>query len=171
MTYTTVYESPIGFLELISDGMSLTDLRFKETETIQTEQTTKVLESSLSIFTDTKQWLDIYFTGKDPDFTLPLSLCGTSFQKEVWNILLQIPYGSTLTYGDIAKELAKTRGIAQMSAQAVGNAIEKNPIPIIVPCHRVIGSDGSLTGYSGGIEKKKYLLAIENITYKNSAGN
>ena len=119
----------------------------------------------LTIFELTFQWLDTYFNGKEPDFTPPLSLYGTPFQKMVWEILLTIPYGQTMTYGDIAKRIAEQKGIARMSAQAVGGAVGRNPISIIIPCHRVIGTNGSLTGYAGGIGKKIYLLNLEKIQF------
>lgn len=107
-------------------------------------------------------WLDIYFNNKIPDFTPPLLLKGTDFRMTVWKMLLDIPYGKTVSYGDIAKAVAKSRGIEKMSAQAVGNAVGHNPISIIVPCHRVVGSKGSLTGYGGGIKRKKELLRLES---------
>ena len=110
----------------------------------------------------TREWLDLYFLGKAPDFMPPFSVSGTKFRKEVWELLLQIPYGQTTTYGELAKKLAARRNIARMSAQAVGSAVGHNPVSILIPCHRVIGSDGSLTGYAGGIEKKAALLALES---------
>ncbi|HJA94337.1 MAG TPA: methylated-DNA--[protein]-cysteine S-methyltransferase, partial [Candidatus Eisenbergiella merdipullorum] len=112
-------------------------------------------------FERVKQWLDIYFSGKDPDFTIPLHFTGTAFQNEVWKILCTIPYGQTETYGEIAKQIAVRKGLPHMSAQAVGGAVGHNEISIIVPCHRVVGADGSLTGYAGGIDKKIKLLQLE----------
>lgn len=122
--------------------------------------------SKLTVFEQTRNWLDIYFEGREPDFMPPLHLIGTDFRKEVWKILLQIPYGQTVTYGEIAEELAKSRGIRRMSAQAVGGAVGHNNISIIVPCHRVIGADGSLTGYAGGMEIKARLLWLEGVQWK-----
>lgn len=110
---------------------------------------------------ETTQWLDVYFAGKEPDFTPLLHLVGSDFRQAVWNILLSIPYGRTMTYGQIAKQLAKNTGIDKMSAQAVGGAVGHNPISIIVPCHRVVGASGSLTGYAGGLDKKIALLELE----------
>ena len=107
-------------------------------------------------------WLDIYFSGQKPDFLPKLHLIGTDFQREVWDILLEIPYGQTVTYGEIARKIADKRGLKTMSDQAVGGAVGHNRVSVIVPCHRVIGSDGSLTGYAGGIERKIRLLDIEN---------
>ena len=111
----------------------------------------------------TKHWLDVYFSGKEPDCTVPFHFNGTTFQNEVWNILCTIPYGKTMTYGEIAKRIAAKRGIPRMAAQAVGGAVGHNEISIIVPCHRVIGTDGSLTGYAGGLDKKIKLLTLEGI--------
>ena len=117
----------------------------------------------LPVFARTRQWLDEYFSGKEPAFTPPIRMQGTDFQQMVWQLLLKIPYGTTSTYRDIARKVAKERGIATMSAQAVGGAVGRNPISIIVPCHRIIGTDGTLTGYAGGIERKEKLLSLERI--------
>ena len=113
------------------------------------------------ILDEAGRWLDLYFAGKIPDFMPKLSPQGTPFQKEVWGILRTIPYGKTMTYGEIAKIIAARRGVSQMSAQAVGGAVGHNPITIFIPCHRVMGADGKLTGYAGGIEKKRALLDLE----------
>ena len=107
--------------------------------------------------------MDIYFSGKEPDFDLPISLSGTDFQKKVWGILCTIPYGKTMTYGQIAAQLAAEQGAAHMSAQAVGGAVGHNPLSILVPCHRVVGANGSLTGYAGGIDRKVKLLTLEGV--------
>ncbi|MDO4542841.1 MAG: methylated-DNA--[protein]-cysteine S-methyltransferase, partial [Bacillota bacterium] len=119
-------------------------------------------EKELPVFEQTKKWLDIYFSGREPNFKLPLHFIGTSFQNEVWEILYSIPYGQTMSYGEIAKRLAAKRGLKRMSAQAVGGAVGRNEISVIVPCHRVVGANGSLTGYAGGIDKKIALLKLEN---------
>jgi len=153
---------------MISDGSSLTHLQFNTID--KPDFYIKELGPDLTVFKETKIWLDLYFSGNIPDFTPPLSLNGTAFQLEVWNILLGIPYGQTISYGDIAKQLAARKKVPHMSAQAVGNAVGKNPIPIIVPCHRVIGSDGSLTGYAGGLDKKSFLLSLEKTATQNRAG-
>ncbi len=113
------------------------------------------------VFDETKKWLDIYFSGKDPKFTPPLKMETTSFRKTVWEILLTIPYGRTITYGAIAERIAGQKGVGRMSAQAVGGAVGHNAISLIIPCHRVVGTNGSLTGYAGGMEKKVKLLALE----------
>ena len=118
-------------------------------------------EAELPVFEDTKRWLDIYYAGRCPDFVPKIELKGSTFRKRVWDSLIRIPYGKVITYNDIAKEIAAERGLKSMSAQAVGGAVGHNPISVIVPCHRVVGSDGSLTGYAGGVEKKETLLRLE----------
>jgi methylated-DNA-[protein]-cysteine S-methyltransferase len=122
-----------------------------------------VASSRLPVFEETCRWLDVYFAGGVPDFTPPLALHGTPFRKAVWEILLTIPYGKTMTYGEIAARIAEQRGRQRLSAQAVGGAVGHNPVAIIVPCHRVIGADGSLTGYAAGLDKKHLLLQLEQI--------
>ena len=109
-----------------------------------------------------KRWLDLYFGGQKPDFLPPLHPEGTAFQKSVWDILLEIPYGKTISYGEIAGHIALKQGISRMSAQAVGGAVGRNPISIIIPCHRVVGADVSLTGYAGGLDRKIKLLELEH---------
>ena len=108
-----------------------------------------------------RKWLDIYFSGREPDIEVPLHLTGTPFQNEVWELLRTIPYGNTVTYGELTKRLAEKKGLPRMSAQATGGAVGRNPVSIIVPCHRVVGADGSLTGYAGGVDKKLKLLELE----------
>lgn len=115
------------------------------------------------ILEDTKNWLDLYFSGEDPNFTLPMKLIGTEFRRDVWKILLEIPYGETLTYKEIANKLVASGKYERMSAQAVGGAVGHNPISIIIPCHRVVGTSGSLTGYAGGLHRKVRLLEREGI--------
>ena len=146
MEYTFLYDSPIGPITLTFDGEALTGLRFGKTDD----------DSVNPPPTKVHHWLDIYFSGRQPDFLPPIKLFGTDFQRRVWQALLEIPFGQTIAYGDLA------RRIGCRSAQAVGQAVGKNPIAIIVPCHRVIGSDASLTGYAYGIEKKRYLLQLES---------
>lgn len=116
---------------------------------------------------EAKRWLDIYFTGREPDFMPPLHPIGSAFRQSVWEILLQIPYGQTVTYGEIARQLADKQGIAKMSAQAVGGAVGHNEISVIIPCHRVVGTSGSLTGYAGGVDKKAALLKLERADMSN----
>lgn len=112
---------------------------------------------------DTVRWLELYFSGKQPDFLPPLKPKGSAFRQEVWKLLQKIPYGQTTAYKRIAEEIAAAHGQRSMSAQAVGGAVSHNPISILIPCHRVLGTDGSLTGYAGGLEVKKYLLRLEGI--------
>ena len=111
----------------------------------------------------TRRWLDLYFSGREPGFTPALNPAGSAFRRAVWEILLKIPYGKTTTYGQIAREIAAARGLAKMSAQAVGGAVGHNEISIIIPCHRVIGAHGSLTGYASGIDRKIKLLQLEGV--------
>ena len=162
MQYTTFYESPIGRMLLAADDAGLTGLWFEGQKYFARCLDRETEEKELPVFAEAKRWLDIYFSGKEPDFTPPLHFIGTDFQKEVREILCAIPYGQTMTYGAIADQLAKKRGLSRMSAQAVGGAVGHNNLSIIVPCHRVVGSDGSLTGYAGGIERKTFLLNLEN---------
>lgn len=161
MQYTTSYRSPLGGITLASNGEALTGLWFEGQKYYALYLDKEHEEKPLPIFDEAKHWLDIYFSGREPDFTPPLYFTGTPFQNEVWTILASIPYGKTMTYGEIAHQLAEKRGLSQMSAQAVGGAVGKNEISIIVPCHRVVGTNGSLTGYAGGISKKVELLRLE----------
>lgn len=161
MQYTSRYESPLGGIILAADEIGLTGLWFEGQKYFQLYLDKENEEKELPIFERAKEWLDVYFSGKEPDFELPLHFTGSAFQNGVWHILYQIPYGQTTTYGAIAKQLARKRGLERMSAQAVGGAVARNGISVIVPCHRVVGGDGSLTGYAGGIEKKIALLKME----------
>lgn len=149
MIYHTQYDSPLGTLTITSDCESLKELRFSDTPINVRSLTVPILEK-------TRRWLDCYFNGGEPDSTPQVAPSGTQFQRRVWSELMSIPYGKTVTYGDIA------RRINCRSAQAVGGAVGKNPIAIIIPCHRVIGSDGSLTGYAYGLEYKRQLLKLES---------
>ena len=161
MKYVNYYRSFLGTILLAADDSCLTGLWFEGQTHYSRGLEDHFVEKNTPIFNLTHYWLDQYFAGKNPKIALPLHPVGTDFQKEVWNILLQIPYGTTTTYSAIAKEIAFRHNIPSMSAQAVGNAVGKNPISIIVPCHRVIGSSGNLTGYAGGIERKIKLLELE----------
>lgn len=163
MQYITHYQSPLGGITMASDGTALTGLWFDGQKYFASTLGADYKEKDLPVFTESKRWLDIYFSGREPNFTPPLSLNGSAFRMAVWQILQSIPYGQTITYGDIAKQLAAQQNKARMSAQAVGGAVGHNPISIIVPCHRVIGAGGSLTGYAGGIDKKVQLLELEDI--------
>jgi methylated-DNA-[protein]-cysteine S-methyltransferase len=163
VNWTYHYESALGGITAASDGERLTGLWFDGqkyfADTIRGEREEKLLP----VFRETFRWLDIYFSGEEPSFMPPLALNGTSFRREVWNILLTIPYGKTMTYGEIAEMIASSRGIARMSSQAVGGAVGHNPVSLVVPCHRVVGTDGSLTGYAGGIGRKVSLLSLEGV--------
>ena len=161
MIYTFHYKSPLGSITLASNGESLTGLWFDGQKYFPHKLISESTVAELPIFTQTCNWLDIYFSGNIPDFTPPISLNTTPFRKAVYDILLTIPYGQTMTYGEIANIIAKQNGVERMSAQAVGGAVGHNPVSIIIPCHRVVGADGSLTGYAGGIDKKMELLKLE----------
>lgn len=161
MQYISHYPSPIGNILLAADEMGLTGLWFEGQKYFALDLDKEPEEKEIPLFEKVKQWLDIYFSGREPDLTIPLHFTGTDFQNEVWEILCTIPYGQTMTYGEIAKRIAARKGLPHMSAQAVGGAVGHNRISIIVPCHRVVGADGSLTGYAGGIEKKAKLLKLE----------
>ena len=161
MDYTGHYLSSLGGITLASDGERLTGLWFDGQKYFGSTLCREREEKNLPVFEEAGRWLDLYFAGQEPPFTPPLFLRGTVFQRAVWERLLCIPYGETTSYGSIAASLAKEQGRESMSAQAVGSAVGHNPISLIVPCHRVLGADGSLTGYAGGIEKKKCLLKLE----------
>ncbi len=166
--YTGYYDSPLGRITLESDGTSLSGLSFDGQNRfggpfpeLSSAAGDLVTESSLPVFEETCRWLDCYFRGEIPDFTPALALHGSDFQQTVWKILLEIPYGQTVTYGWIAGRLAAERGSGRMSAQAVGGAVGRNPVALIVPCHRVVGAGGRLTGYAAGLDRKAWLLAHE----------
>ena len=163
--FTDHYESPLGGITLASDGRALTGLWFDGQkyfgDTLEGDGSS--VGSDLSIFAETRKWLDIYFSGKAPDFTPPLLMKTSEFRKMVWEVMLSIPFGRTMTYGEIAREVAKRRELKRMSAQAVGGAVGHNSISLIIPCHRVVGTNGSLTGYAGGIKKKVALLEMEGV--------
>mgnify|MGYP000419242020 FL=1 len=161
MTYIQHYDSPLGGILLAADEIGLTGLWFDGQKHFARGLSNERIAQETPILAEAKRWLDIYFTGKAPDFTPPLHPTGSEFRKAVWEILLQIPYGQTTTYGEIARQLAEKQGLARMSAQAVGGAVGHNKISIIIPCHRVVGTNGSLTGYAGGIHKKEQLLELE----------
>lgn len=167
MQYTNKYSSPIGRITMASNEERLTGLWFDGQKYFGSTLSSDHEEKHLSVFEDTKCWLDCYFSGEIPAFTPPLLLSDTPFRLAVWEILKGIPYGQTITYGKIADMLAKQKGLKSMSAQAVGGAVGHNPISIIIPCHRVVGVNGSLTGYAGGMDKKIKLLTLEKTDLKN----
>lgn len=162
MQYTSKYKSPLGEIMIAADEKGLTGLWFVGQKYFALYLDKDNEEKEIPVLKEAKKWLDIYFSGKEPKFKLPLHFTGTDFQNEIWEILYTIPYGKTMTYGEIANILVKRKGLKRMSAQAVGGAVGKNEISIIVPCHRVVGSNGSLTGYAGGISKKIELLKMEH---------
>ena len=162
MDYTHHCDTPLGGMTLASDGEALTGLWFDGQKYFGSTLSPEHEERDLPVFEDTLRWLDLYFSGKEPGFTPRLSLRGSAFRIAIWEILLSIPYGQTMTYGEIAERLARQSGLPRMSAQAVGGAVGHNPISIIVPCHRVVGADGRLTGYAGGLERKARLLELES---------
>ena len=162
MTFTQHYDSPLGGILLAADEIGLTGLWFDGQKYFARGLSSEQEKRELPVLLEAKRWLDIYFTGKEPDFLPPLHPNGSAFRRSVWEILLQIPYGRTTTYGEIARLLSEKRGLTRMSAQAVGGAVGHNEISIIIPCHRVVGTNGSLTGYAGGVDKKVKLLELEH---------
>ena len=169
MFYYTTYKSPIGIITIAGDEKeNLAGLWIKGQKYFFETIGSEIIENDkLEILNVTKSWLDRYFKGERPEISeLSLAPIGNDFRQRIWNILCKIPYGKVCTYGDIAKIIAKEQGKTKMSAQAVGGAISHNPISIIIPCHRVVGSNGSLTGYAGGIENKIALLKHEGINIK-----
>ena len=161
MEYTHHYDSPLGTILLSASSQSITGLWFEGQRYFAHSLDPDHMEMDLPVFDAAIRWLDLYFSGEKPDFTPALSPKGTLFQKTVWELLQTIPYGQTVTYGLLAEKVAEQRGLARMSAQAVGGAVSRNPISLIIPCHRVIAADGSPTGYAGGIDKKIWLLQLE----------
>lgn len=154
--YYTTYQSPVGLITIVSNGKKIIGLWIEgQKHFMKCLKECPKENNSLELFIKAKDWLDRYFSGDAPEISeLPLEPIGTNFQQAVWKCLCEIPYGEVNTYGAIAKDIAKLSGKKHMSAQAVGQAVGHNPISIIIPCHRVIGSDGSLTGYDGGLDKK-----------------
>ena len=157
------YDSPLGGMTMTANGTALTGLWFDEKKRYVRLPGPEAKEQTLPVFDDARRWLDAYFSGKAPDFVPPLRMETTDFRREVWQLLLAIPYGKTVTYGALAAAMAHQRGVARMSAQAVGGAVGHNCFTVIVPCHRVVGADGSLTGYAGGLERKIRLLELEGV--------
>lgn len=155
MLFLTHYASPLGPILLAADETGLTGLWFEGQKYFPSFLGVDYQEKETPVLTETARWLDVYFSGKDPDILPPLHPQGSPFRQTVWDILLTIPRGQTMTYGEIARRL----GVH--SAQAVGGAVGHNPISILIPCHRVVGSDGSLTGYAGGFDRKTRLLQLE----------
>ncbi len=161
MTFIQHYDSPLGGILLAADEVGLTGLWFDGQKYFACDLPAERVERDTPALLEAKRWLDIYFTGREPEFIPPLHPIGSAFRRSVWELLLQIPYGQTAAYGEIAGRLAAKTG-RRMSAQAVGGAVGHNEISIIIPCHRVVGANGSLTGYAGGIDKKVKLLELEH---------
>lgn len=163
MTFTQHYDSPLGSILLTADEMGLTGLWFDGQKHFARDLPAQHTEQDTPVLSEARRWLDVYFTGREPDFLPVLHPIGSAFRRRVWDLLLRVPYGQTVTYGQLAQQLAAQQSLSHMSAQAVGGAVGHNPISLIVPCHRVIGADGSLTGYAGGVDKKRRLLALEGL--------
>lgn len=161
MVFTQHYESPLGGITLAGEGEALTGLWFDGqahfAETLNQAHT----EKDLPVFRDSVRWLDLYFSGMIPDFIPKLNLRTTPFRRTVWEILLTVPYGATVTYGEVAARAAEKMRLPRMSAQAVGGTVGHNAVALIIPCHRVVGADGSLTGYAAGVSRKAALLEME----------
>ena len=161
MDYTYHYTSPIGGITVASNGESLTGLWFDGQKYFASTLSQRHMEKQLPVFDRTCEWLDLYFSGKSPDFMPPVFMYVSNFRRDVYEILMTIPFGETMTYKEVADLIAKKHRIISMSAQAVGGAIAHNPISLVIPCHRVIGTNGKLTGYAGGLDKKEWLLNME----------
>ena len=159
--FERIMQTPLGEVRLRSDGESLTGLWFVGQVNDAKDHSDIEIKDDLSIFVQVENWLERYFSGEETPITIPLQPKGTIFQERVWKILQEIPYGEMMTYGEIAQRIAKEKGVATYSAQAVGQAVGKNPISILIPCHRVLGKNGALTGYAGGVHRKEQLLRIE----------
>lgn len=165
--FTNSYKSPFGEILLVADSIGLVGVWFSKEQYFAKYSNIKHQDLELPVFLKVKEWFDIYFTGNMPKIYIPIHFIGTKFQNEVWQLLCDIPYGNTVTYGYIAKKIKEKHGLKQMSAQAVGGAVSSNKIAIIVPCHRVIGINGNLTGYRGGMDKKIALLKLEKAYKEN----
>ncbi len=161
LQYKSRCTTALGELVMAGDEIGLTGLWFEGQAHFDPQSLASWEERELPVFAKTRQWLEEYFSGRAPAFSVPLHFLGTAFQKEVWELLCTIPYGQALTYGELAAALALRRGLAGMSARAVGGAVGRNRISILVPCHRVLGAGGKLTGYAGGLDRKIALLTLE----------
>lgn len=162
------YSSPLGKIILTAQDNALTGLYFDGQKYLP-NISAFVKNNQLAIFSQTAQWLDIYFQGKNPHFTPPLLMTASDFRQRVWQMLMEVPFGKTISYKEIAQKIAHQQNRLTMSPQAVGNAVGHNPISLIIPCHRVIGSNGNLTGYAGGMDKKISLLKLEKVNMVNGA--
>ena len=162
--FVTRIASPIGLLTLASDGEALTGLWLEGQRFFPGTLPAADPERELPVFAQTRRWLELYFQGREPDFFPPVRLSGTPFQLTVWEALRTVPYGKTVTYGELARRLLAQSDHPRVSARAVGGAVARNPVSILIPCHRVVGANGRLTGYAGGLDRKRKLLAIERIS-------
>ena len=154
------YQSPLGAIVVEVDSGAVVSLRYVEDD-VAAAATDTITQSHNNAITDTFRWLDVYFSGREPSFMPPIRLRGTAFQQKVWRELMAVPYGRTVSYGELG------RRVGCRSAQAVGGAVGRNPVAVIVPCHRVVGADGSLTGYAYGLDRKRRLLQLEGILSSN----
>ena len=161
MECTYHWDSPLGGITMAAEGHALTGLWFDGGKAPAAAFSADCTRRFLPVFAEAERWLELYFSGRDPGFTPPLDLRGTAFRRDVWEILSAVPYGRTVSYGQVAEIIAARKKTGRLSAQAVGNAVAHNPVLLIVPCHRVVGADGSLTGYAGGTERKRRLLELE----------
>ncbi|MDR1466359.1 MAG: methylated-DNA--[protein]-cysteine S-methyltransferase [Treponema sp.] len=159
VVYTVNIDTPLGVVRAFAVDNALTGLWFADSCPFPADYGTSA--PALPLFSNLREWLDIYFAGQEPSVPLTLKTNGTPFQEIVWGLLKSIPYGKTTSYSDLAKETAVCMGISRMAAQAVGGAVGRNPISIIIPCHRVIGKNGGLTGYGGGLKRKSFMLRLE----------
>lgn len=168
MQYINHYHSPLGNILLAADDAGLTGLWFQGQKYYAQGLDTEHEEKAAPVLELAKEWLTVYFSGREPGFYPPIHMTGTPFQLTVWKILQKIPYGKTITYGEISKEIAAQKGLSHMSPQATGGAVGHNKISIIIPCHRVVGAKGNLTGYAGGTDKQAQLLSLEKNGFFNS---
>ena len=163
MIHTAFYDAPCGRYVMAAEDGALTGLWLTGQKYFPSDLP-EPSGAEPEIFTQTRRWLDAYFAGRQPDVSaLPMAPKGSAFAQSVWQLLLEIPYGQTVTYGQLAKRLAEQRGLPHMSAQAVGGAVGHNPISILIPCHRVLGAKNQLTGYAGGLDVKTFLLKLEGV--------
>lgn len=166
MLYYKKISSPLGMINLRSDGEALTGLWFADDKHYGDNDIAGAVREDIPLFVQVEKWLAEYFAGSEPKTQVPVKISGTAFQQLVWQLLQNIPYGQLITYAELAQRIAEQQGLQRMSAQAVGGAVGHNPLCIIVPCHRVVGKSGSLTGYAGGIWRKVRLLELEGVDMK-----
>lgn len=165
MIYTDHFASPVGNILLAADGSALTHLCFEYQKHVPVFSEEETVRRPNAVIAEAVKWLDVYFGGGIPDFLPPLRPAGSVFRRQVWDILLTVPYGQTVSYGDVAAEICRRTGVPRMSAQAVGGAVGANPVAVIIPCHRVIGKTGDLVGFGGGTDTKRFLLDLEGAAY------